>query len=152
MAGYRKGLKKKERALEKINSEYAGDVSRLLDIAGSKIVYNTIEEVYISLGKFNDEFNILKIKDRILKPINGYRDILMNIKMSNGHIVEFRLHLKAMDEVADGVGHKLYEKQRSLEALSKTRRLTKEEKIKISQLSKKQFELYETAWKEILNN
>ncbi len=124
----------------------------MLDIAGSKIVYNTIEEVYISLGKFNDEFNILKIKDRILKPINGYRDILMNIKMSNGHIVEFRLHLKAMDEVADGVGHKLYEKQRSLEALSKTRRLTKEEKIKISQLSKKQFELYETAWKEILNN
>lgn len=151
-AGYRDGLKGRDRAVEKIDSDYGGDVSRLVDISGSKVVYSKVEDLYKSLEKFHKEHEILKLKDRIQKPINGYRDILMNIKMKNGHIVEFRLHLKEMDEIADKIGHKLYEKQRSIEAISKTRKLTKEEKIRIFELKNQQFELYEEAWRKTLNN
>jgi hypothetical protein len=68
-----------------------------------------------------------------------------------GHIVEFRLHLKDMDKVADGVGHKLYEEYRSLEAISKTRNLTDDEVAKMLFLDGKQFDLYEATWKLILN-
>lgn len=94
------GLKGRERAAEKINSDYLNPVtklpeaSRLVDIAGSKIVYDKVKDLYFALEKFSKENRILKIKDRIQDPLNGYRDILMNIKMKNGHIVEFRLHLK----------------------------------------------------------
>lgn len=150
-AGFREGLKSRERALEKINADYNGDASKLLDIAGSKVVYNSVDELYNALKLFDDNFEILKIKDRIQNPINGYRDILMNIKMKNGHIVEFRLHLKEMDEIAEGIGHKLYEQQRSIEAISKTRNLTKEEKIKIATLKRAQLNVYEETWNKIIN-
>ena len=133
-AGFRDGLKSEERALQKINSDYFGDASKLVDIAGSKVVYETIDDLYKALKNFDYEFEILKIKDRIQKPIiSGYRDILMNIKMKNGHIVEFRLHLKEMDEAAVK-GHKIYQQRRSLEAISTQRKLTIEEKKLIENL------------------
>ncbi|PXW07789.1 RelA/SpoT family protein [Chryseobacterium sp. CBTAP 102] len=150
-------LKGKERALEKINSDYINpetklpEADRLVDIAGSKIVYTKVKDLYAALEKFSGEYKILKIKDRIQKPLNGYRDILMNIEMKNGHIVEFRLHLKEMDDVAGGAGHKLYEEYRTLEAVSKTRSLTDDEVARMIFLDKKQFDLYEAAWKQTIN-
>ena len=149
--GFRDGLKSKERAIEKIESDYAGDASRLVDIAGSKVVYETIDDLYLALNKFNKEYKILKIKDRIQKPLNGYRDILINIEMKNKHIVEFRLHLREMDEVVDGIGRKLYEKQRTLDAIMDTRDLTKTEKDLYKDIVAKQNNLYEVAWAKIIN-
>jgi (p)ppGpp synthase/HD superfamily hydrolase len=150
-AGFRDGLKSKDRALEKIEGDYAGDTSRLVDIAGSKVVYETVGDLYKGLEKFNKEYKILKIKDRIQEPLNGYRDILMNIEAKNGHIVEFRLHLREMDEIAEGVGHKLYEQQRSLDAILTTRFLTKAEKDLYKELVSKQNKLYEETWNKIIN-
>jgi len=103
------------------------------------------------MEKFSGEYKILKIKDRIQQPLNGYRDILMNIEMKNGHIVEFRLHLKEMDDVAGGAGHKLYEQQRSLDAILATRSLSKTEKDIYKDLVSKQNKLYERAWNSIIN-
>jgi Region found in RelA / SpoT proteins len=148
-AGFRDGLKSKERALEKINADYAGDASRLVDIAGSKVVYETVDDLYIALSKFNKEYKILKIKDRIQKPmISGYRDVLINIEMKNGHIVEFRLHLKEMDVAAE-TGHKIYEQRRTLEAISTQRELTISELKKKYELIQKEKNLYDNAWKKI---
>ncbi len=152
-AGFRDGLKSKERALEKINSDYSGEVARLVDIAGSKVVYETVDDLYRALQKFHKENKILKIKDRIQKPLNGYRDILMNIEAKNGHIVEFRLHLKEMDEVADGIGHKLYEEVRSIKAkaIIENRKLTIDEFNNIKNLEEKSLKLYDEAWIKIIN-
>ncbi|WP_306568745.1 hypothetical protein [Flavobacterium lindanitolerans] len=150
--GFRNELKGRERALEKINSDYSGDASKLLDIAGSKVVYKRLDELYDALKRFGQDFEIIKFKDRIQKPLaSGYRDVLMNIRMKNGHIVEFRLHLEEMDKVANGVGHKLYEKQRSLEALSITRPLTKTEKYKLFMFKNQQYRVYNEAWEIIIN-
>jgi len=46
--------------------------------------------------------------------------------MKNGHVVEFRLHLREMDEATID-GRKFYLEQRTLEAISKTRKLKVEE-------------------------
>ncbi len=139
--------------MEKIESDYFGDASKLLDIAGSKVVYETIEGLYKGLEKFNKQFKILKIKDRIQEPLNGYRDILMNIKMKNGHIAEFRLHLKEMDEVADGIGHKLYEEVRSIKAsaVNENRKLSIDEFNRIKKLEEESLKLYNDAWVKIIN-
>lgn len=98
------GLKGKERAIEKINADYGGNPALLVDVAGSKIVFNKLDELYDALEKIIDSgvIEIIRFKDRIAKPLgSGYRDILMNAKMSNGHIVEFRLHLKRIDYAAE---------------------------------------------------
>jgi Region found in RelA / SpoT proteins len=146
------GLKAKERAIEKVDGEYKGKAEYLLDIAGSKVVYETTADLYRSLEKFANKFEIVRFKDRIIKPLeNGYRDILMNIKMKNGHIVEFRLHLKAMDEAAQA-GHDLYKQRRTLEILAKKRDLTKDEAKKMYFFIKKESELYLNAWEKIINN
>jgi hypothetical protein len=55
-AGFRDGLKSKERAIEKIESDYTGDASRLVDIAGSKVIYETVDELYFALNKFSKEY------------------------------------------------------------------------------------------------
>lgn len=145
-----KGLKSKDRALEKIEADYGGDASLLLDIAGSKVVFETVADVYKALEKFAKEFEILKFSDKIQKPFNGYRDITLNIKRQNGHIIEFKLTLREMDDAAQNVGHKLYEQQRTLEAISKKRKLTISEKKRIKKLADKQFELYNEAWNNII--
>lgn len=146
------GLKDKARALEKITADYEGNAAKLLDIAGSKVVYETIEDLYKGLQKFVKEFDILKFKDRILNPLsNGYRDILINIKMNNGHIVEFRLHLKVMDEAA-AIEHDSYKVIRSIEAKAEGRKLTIEEFNKIQNLNTKSKKLYDEAWKKIIDN
>ncbi len=158
-AGFRpetnnRGLKSKERSLEKIASDYGGDVSKLLDIAGSKVVYKTLDELYKALEKFFNEFEILKFKDRILNPLStGYRDILMNIKMKNGHIVELRFHLKAMDEAAE-IGHKWYEIVRTITTNAKKegRKLNLQEFKKIQELEANSKKLYTKAWKKIIKN
>ena len=144
------GLKSRERAIEKINSDYNGDASKLVDIAGSKVVYENLDDLYAALEKFSQKYEIVKFKDRIQNPTpTGYRDILMNVRMKNGHIVEFRLHLKAMDEAADK-SHKIYQEQRSLEAVAKTRNLSDAEKIRIRFLKNEQIKLHNEAWQKIL--
>jgi len=152
------GLKGRERALEKINSDYLNpetkipEVSRLVDIAGSKIVYDKVKDLYFALEKFSKEYKILKIKDRIQAPLDsGYRDILMNIEMRNGHIVEFRLHLKVIDEIAANGGHKLYQQRRTLDAISETRDLNQQELKLRFKLIQEEIDLYENGWQKIIN-
>lgn len=150
------GLKSKERALEKINADYKGNPALLVDVAGSKIVYNTVDGLYDALEKIIDSnvIEIIRFKDRIAKPLaSGYRDILMNAKMSNGHIVEFRLHLKRMD-YADKIqgGHKLYQQRRTLEAISESRNLTKSEIKKMIKLIEREKKIYEKAWDRSYKN
>ncbi|MEO1298187.1 MAG: hypothetical protein AAFW75_20880, partial [Cyanobacteria bacterium J06636_16] len=55
-------------------------------------------------------------------------DILMNLKMANQHVSEFRLHLRQFDEVAK-VEHDLYDVVRTMQTLAEQagRTLTKEE-------------------------
>jgi hypothetical protein len=60
---------------------------------------------------------LLAFKDRLIKPnSSGYRDILMNIEMGNGHIAELLLHPSQVDEYADGE-HALYELTRRFKAV-----------------------------------
>ena len=145
------GLKSKDRALEKINGDYGGKPQFLVDISGSKVVYNNVDELYRALEEIANSklVEIVRFKDRFIKPVHGYRDILMNLKMSNGHIVEFRLHIKAMDKAAE-TGHKIYLQIRTLEALSDARKLTLTEQIKLESLLNREFKLYEKAWEEII--
>ena len=146
------GLKSRNRALEKIDSDYLGDASKLVDIAGAKIVYNNVRDLYKALEQIQNDFEVVKIKDRIQNPTpTGLRDILMNVRMKNGHIVELRFHLKEMD-IAGDKSHKLYEEYRSLEAQGKKRKLTINEELRMEFIDKEQLRIHNEAWRKIIDN
>jgi len=83
-----------------------------------------LEQIPTYIRDFNQEnspkaksrnIRIVKIKDRFQNRLrSGYADILMNLKMSNSHIVEFRLELEQFIEVGH-MEHDLYEVVRNIE-------------------------------------
>ncbi|WP_407567253.1 glycosyltransferase [Polymorphospora sp. A560] len=117
--GWRPGPKDRVRAEDKIR-EYRGDVSKLTDLAGAKIEFRSLDDLYQALARLIDEpgVRIVKFKDRFENPQDsGYRDVQMSVRASNGHVAELRLHLTSLDEVA-AWEHALYEVRRDLDALA----------------------------------
>ncbi|SCL19258.1 toxin glutamine deamidase domain-containing protein [Micromonospora inyonensis] len=118
--GWRAAPKNRRRAEDKVD-KYHGDVSQLRDLAAAKIEFRSLGRLYSVLDRLRHESDvrIVSIDDRFERPQrSGYRDVQLLLKMSNGHIAEFRLHLAALDEVAVWE-HALYEVRRDLKALAK---------------------------------
>jgi hypothetical protein len=119
------------RANDKIDDNYDGDASKLIDLAGSYIQFDRVQDAYAALAVLaaDPRLEIVRFDDRFANPEpSGYRDLQMNVRMSNGHIAELRLHLRALDEIAV-YEHALYEVRRDFKAGAKTegRALTPEE-------------------------
>ncbi|WP_433390248.1 toxin glutamine deamidase domain-containing protein [Micromonospora sp. KLBMP9576] len=120
-ASWRKEPKGYQRVLDKI-SEYENDVSSLKDLAGARIQFDRLDDLYGCLAAIghNPGVEVLAKKDRFLRPqLSGYRDVLLSLRMSNGHVAELRLQLIALDEVAEWE-HALYEVRRDLEAMAES--------------------------------
>ncbi|WP_344750493.1 toxin glutamine deamidase domain-containing protein [Micromonospora olivasterospora] len=118
-ANWRREPKDRQRAEDKI-AEYEGDVSRLLDLAGAKVEFSTLDDLYGALERLarHQGVSIVRYRDRFQNPQDsGYRDVQLVLRMSNGHLAEFRLHLASLDRVAVWE-HALYEVRRDLDALA----------------------------------
>ncbi|MEH0819086.1 MULTISPECIES: toxin glutamine deamidase domain-containing protein [unclassified Micromonospora] len=119
--GWRLKPKGYRRVLDKL-IEYDNDAAELKDLAAAKVQFDHLDDIYVALAALGqrEDVVVLSIKDRFVKPLtSGYRDVLLNLRMSNGHIAELRLHLAAMDEVAVWE-HPLYEVRRDLEAIAES--------------------------------
>jgi hypothetical protein len=151
----RPGPKQRARSKQKIDAEYRGDASQLLDLAGTKIAYKTLDELYKGLATAVEVLgsDVVYIKDRFVKPADsGYRDILLNVRMSNGHIAELRLHLESIDKFA-GIEHASYEVRRSIEAIATARplgkrALTTEERALIKAINQVTIPIFEDSLKK----
>jgi hypothetical protein len=108
------------RAWQKIE-RYEGDVSRLTDLAGASIQFQTLDDLYSALERIiNDPaISIVHFQDRFIAPErSGYRDVQLNVRLSDGHVAEFRLHLLALDQVAEWE-HSIFEVRRDIRALAR---------------------------------
>jgi len=106
-------LKRLDRATDKIIGDYKGDHTQIYDLARGRIIVDTVEQIE-ALRKYLDDnkevLGIEKWKDRFAEPSDtGFRDINMNIRLPNGHVIEFRVEHRAMLNVAK-LTHELYEK------------------------------------------
>ncbi|SMC89988.1 NAD:arginine ADP-ribosyltransferase [Kibdelosporangium aridum] len=159
-AGHRnpKTLKDPERAMKKINDDYDGDPSRLVDLVGSMIVFDRLDQIYDALAVLRDKavikdgtgFEIVRYKDRFQKPQgSGYCDIQMNVRLPNGHIGEFRLHLAKVEVVAKW-DHALYEVRRDLQSIatSEEREMSNQERALENAILLRQRALYQRALQE----
>jgi hypothetical protein len=119
-----------------------------MDLARSSIVCDKMSQLRTASEMIQQEFKVIRIKDRFANPQDGYRDILMNVEMPNGHIVEVQLHLKGIIEVKNGAGHELYNEVRTIKARIKmeNRPATASELEQIADAEQKMRAAYDAAY------
>lgn len=89
------------------------------------VVFDTLEQLSCALNYIkyrHDEYGqlLVRAKDRLSpaydasKLTGGYRDILLNLSFSPGHIVELQLHIGSFLDVKNRRGHQVYEEARSI--------------------------------------
>lgn len=138
------------RAREKVEQDYGGDWSKLLDPVRCSLACDTFDEVHDTLKQLQASGMKLarKPKDRFTHPTEeGYRDCLLNVTMPNGLVGEVQLHVKSMLQ-AKSAGHKWYEIQRTLEGQRQSGELSPEEDQKRIAAKEAQQQIYGNAWTE----
>ncbi|WP_244236859.1 toxin glutamine deamidase domain-containing protein [Micromonospora violae] len=146
--GWRPQPKDRRRAEDKV-AKHQGDVSKLLDLAAAKVEFRNLDDLYAALGRLKERPGIVVVscEDRFVSPMSsGYRDVQMVLRMRNGHLAEFRLHLAALDAVAVWE-HVLYEVRRDVEALAEEegRALTPRERAITDGIRLREQQLFWTA-------
>ncbi len=148
VAGWRAEPKGRQRAEDKIK-KYKGEASRLTDLAAAKVEFDSLDDLYRALDRLRQHptVRIVEFNDRFRNPQrSGYRDVQLLLRLSNGHVAEFRLHLAALDEVAVWE-HSLFEVKRDIEALAleEGRVLTTRESAIAGGIIRRQQELFWNA-------
>jgi hypothetical protein len=110
-------LKDRLRAIEKANDDYflkspGPSISWLYDIARAAIICDEEDQICQIVKMIfecsNDDFQIIRLKNRFLHPTpGGFRDLNLNIRMQIvgsdgrkfGHICELQIHLRKIKEM-----------------------------------------------------
>jgi hypothetical protein len=83
----------------KVLRAYGGDASRALDIVRAGVLVRNIDELYATLSMIDERsgalgYEIVGFRDRIKEPTpNGYRDMLLHIRLQSGFIVAIQIQL-----------------------------------------------------------
>ncbi len=136
------GVKNPARILEKAYGEPIP-----LDFLGGKIIAPTLKRIYEIAQQVPKHFNVCGFKDRFeTSQTFGYRDLQFQIEIDEGHIAEFKIVHRSMDEL-DTVEHGIYEIVRMLSA----KQNLNESEIRVYEsLGKITAELYADTWTSIL--
>ncbi len=146
-------MKGEKRATEKVNSDYGGDWSKLLDVARASIVVDSYDDVEKAVAKLRQNGTTFarKPKDRMTTPTDaGYRDILTNVKLPNGIVGELQILVKPMMK-AKLQGHHQYEISRSIEAQAQSEgrdKSTLREHAEYQRAMMEMRHLYDSAWEK----
>lgn len=139
-------VKRRERTEKKIASDYEGDASQIMDLARSTLVFKSFARLEQAFQLVQQRLKVVKTKDAFAAPLNGYRDMKIYARMSNGHVVEIQLHLEAILKAKKAKGDDLYGQIRPIHALKKTRKLTAEENKELVRLIDEQTKLFDEAF------
>jgi len=133
-------IKEEGRTIQKLWSDYKGDETGLKDLLRGSIVIHSSAEVPKAIEAIKAAFGkdaVVKLKDRFAKPTEeGYRDVLINVQMPDGHIAEVQIHTPETIASKD-IGHHLYELRRDLDP--------KKDGDRIKELTAAQSDLYGAA-------
>jgi len=90
-------IKSLERAEEKVERDYGGDWSRLLDVVRASVVRDTEQELRDAAEEIDGRLVLVRQKDRFAQPLQGgYRDMLRNYRTPCGMVVEVQFHLREL--------------------------------------------------------
>jgi SPP1 gp7 family putative phage head morphogenesis protein len=146
-------IKGRERSEEKVNREYDGDWSRLLDIVRAAVACDSMGGLREISDRIDSDGNIEveRVKDRFAQPLdNGYRDLLYSIQLPCGIIAEIQLHLKPL-LIARERQHTAYSVIRTIKGqMDKEgrRKMTSAERLAVRTVRNEGRELLARAWAE----
>jgi hypothetical protein len=148
-------LKEESSFMRKVVKENNGVFASVLDLVRGMVMVDTIAEIpqVIDALKASGAVFARPVKNRFEKPTpSGYRDIMMNIKLPNGHIAEIQVNTKDMVVAKERKGHPLYAVERELTGQIgvEKRQPTPEEARRIKELQDAQNEVYKTAFERSL--
>jgi hypothetical protein len=111
-------FKSKKRAAEKVEKKY-GSADKLKDVLASTVSFESEDQVRAALKNIENDHRVMDVRNRFDQPLpTGYRDVLMTVELSNGHLAEVQLTTEKMFDAKEiGPGHKIYEVQRAVEAI-----------------------------------
>ncbi|MBQ6001646.1 MAG: hypothetical protein IJL18_02195 [Synergistaceae bacterium] len=110
----RPSLKGEARIREKAKNQFDGDYSLVIDVLAGTLIFESEAEILNAVEKLKARDDVVWIGDRWNKPMDGgYRDFSINIRMSNGAIVELQIHHRGIIEAkegesGEGLGHLIY--------------------------------------------
>jgi hypothetical protein len=161
-----------ERSVEKGRTRFGGRFEYLLDLAASTVIFPNLQALYAGAAVLIGHADIVRLRDRFeTRRANGYSDMIVNLRMKNGHIVEMQLHVQPMF-VAKQFEQVLYSRRRVLAtadpvkhaaliailngaarqiyalahlAIDENRRLSDLETAMMAKLTQQALDLYETA-------
>lgn len=144
------GLKRPERAREKIKKELANDVSHLTDISRVTIATSSIGDLNRAYQHIISSSKVMSVANRFESPRpSGYRDLKILIQLPETKLIaEIQLHLADLVDIKNNKEHDIYKKIQKIErkADMSARILSDIETARISRLHKKSRRLYEIAW------
>jgi hypothetical protein len=142
------GLKGRARTVEKIKADYGGDVSKIVDVSRASIVLKTADDIKHAVKQVQARAKVFRMKDRFASPVDGYRDVMFNLEMPNGHICELQVQLESIQQVKEGDGHKFYDQIRKIRDKAKIekRDLTPEEKQQVAKFTAQMKGKYDDAY------
>jgi hypothetical protein len=147
-------VKQKPRSVEKIEGDYNGDVSRLLDVVRGSLQWNHPDNIYDNIPLINSTYRVIRMRDRIQDPLpTGYRSINLNLLVDSNScfISEMQLVVKALQDVY-GPSHQYYEELRSITAKAEieNREMTAAEKARAAELEAIIKRMYDEAWAKVI--
>ena len=104
--------KTRARAIEKIEGDYGGDHTKLVDAVRASAIFKTFLQLTLAVQALLEEgctLIVVRAKDRFNKPLDsGYRDMLMNVRLEGSeHVGELQLHLRTIIDIKEAA-HRTY--------------------------------------------
>lgn len=148
----RKELKSRERVAQKIAEEPEKGTDGIVDIDAKTIIVNDLDSLNNLYADLLADENVVRAKNRFANPTGaGYRDILANVRMPNGAVVELQVSTPQMLEAKD-LCHSLYEIERELAIGIEGGRATQSDFAVHDKLQKIQEKVYSAAWDASLSD
>jgi hypothetical protein len=113
-------IKSRGRAVEKVTNKFDGDWSRLSDLVRASILVDRYEEIPGVLAAMRAEMKKNSItfaeapENRIARPLDGYEDIALKLRLPDETVVEVLIISKPVALVKQGEGHVIFERMREI--------------------------------------
>ena len=110
--------KTRARAVEKIEGDYGGDHTKLVDVVRASAIFLTFMQLTLFVEALLEEgclLIVIRAKDRFNKPLDsGYRDMLLNVQLKGSeHVGELQLHLRTIIDIKEAA-HRTYALMRAV--------------------------------------
>lgn len=143
-----KGL---ERAQVKVDTDYDGDWSKLLDVVRAAVAVDNWYDLEKAVGDL-DEVGLplaRKPKNRFKEPLkNGYRDFLVNYRLPSGMVCEVQFHLKPILQAREKEKEH-YAQVRAIKAAMEEEdrdSMTPDELLAVENVLETSRQMFEDAW------